>query len=120
MRAVTVTPIDGWSPDQYERFRSERQQPFDDLLTLCHPVPGGRIVDLGCGTGDLTKILHEEMAAEETVGIDSSPAMLERAQSSYGERRGPLLRAGRHRDVARRRASISCSPMRRCSGSTIT
>ena len=41
MRAVTVTPIDGWSPDQYERFRSERQQPFDDLLTLCHPVPGG-------------------------------------------------------------------------------
>ena len=64
MRAVTVTPIDGWSPDQYERFRSERQQPFDDLLTLCHPVPGGRIVDLGCGTGDLTKILHEEMAAQ--------------------------------------------------------
>ena len=64
MRAVTVTPIDGWSPDQYERFRSERQQPFDDLLTLCHPVPGGRVVDLGCGTGDLTKILHEEMAAE--------------------------------------------------------
>ena len=55
MSAVTVTPIDGWSPDQYERFRSERQQPFDDLLTLCHPVPGGRIVDLGCGTGDLTQ-----------------------------------------------------------------
>ena len=43
---------------------------------LCHPVPGGRVVDLGCGTGDLTKILHEEMQAKETVGIDSSPAML--------------------------------------------
>jgi trans-aconitate 2-methyltransferase len=83
MAAVTVTPIDGWSPDQYERFRSERQQPFDDLLALCHPVPGGRVVDLGCGTGDLTKILHEEMAAEQTVGIDSSPAMLARAQSTY-------------------------------------
>ena len=82
MSAVTVTPIDGWSPDQYERFRSERQQPFDDLLTLCHPVPGGRVVDLGCGTGDLTRILHEEMAAQETVGIDSSPAMLARAQST--------------------------------------
>ena len=40
MGAVTVTPIDGWSPDQYERFRSERQQPFDDLLALCHPVRG--------------------------------------------------------------------------------
>ena len=41
MSAVTVTPIDGWSPDQYERFRSERQQPFDDLLMLCHPSPVG-------------------------------------------------------------------------------
>src|ERR1700756_1265835 len=83
MRAVTVTPIDGWSPEQYERFRSERQQPFDDLLMLCHPVPGGRVVDLGCGTGDLTKILHEEMQAMETVGIDSSPAMLTRAQTAF-------------------------------------
>jgi trans-aconitate 2-methyltransferase len=92
MRAVTVTPIDGWSPDQYERFRSERQQPFDDLLTLCHPVPGGRMVDLGCGTGDLTKILHEEMAAKETVGIDSSPAMLARAQAAFADVAGLSFR----------------------------
>jgi trans-aconitate 2-methyltransferase len=83
MSPVTVTPIDGWSPDQYERFRSERQQPFDDLLMLCHPVPGGRVVDLGCGTGDLTKILHQEMEAGETVGIDSSAAMLERAHAAH-------------------------------------
>jgi trans-aconitate 2-methyltransferase len=83
MAGVTVTPIDGWSPDQYERFRSERRQPFDDLLSLCHPVPDGRIVDLGCGTGELTKVLHEEMEAKETVGIDSSTAMLERAQSAH-------------------------------------
>ena len=94
MSAVTVTPIDGWSPDQYERFRSERQQPFDDLLTLCHPVPGGRVVDLGCGTGDLTKILHEEMAAEQTVGIDSSPAMLARAQSAYADVAGLSFKQG--------------------------
>jgi trans-aconitate 2-methyltransferase len=78
-----VTPIDGWNPDQYERFRSERQQPFDDLLMLCHPAPGGRIVDLGCGTGDLTKTLHEEMEAGATTGIDSSTVMLERAQAAH-------------------------------------
>ena len=83
MSAVTLTPIDGWSPDQYERFRSQRQQPFDDLLMLCQPVPGGGVVDLGCGTGDLTRVLHEEMQAKETVGIDSSPTMLARAHASY-------------------------------------
>jgi trans-aconitate 2-methyltransferase len=94
MRAVTVTPIDGWSPDQYERFRSERQQPFDDLLMLCHPVPGGHVVDLGCGTGDLTKILHQEMEAKETIGIDSSPAMLARAQAAHGEVPGLSFASG--------------------------
>jgi trans-aconitate 2-methyltransferase len=88
MCPVTVTPIDGWNPDQYERFRSERQQPFDDLLMLCHPVPGGRVVDLGCGTGDLTRILHQEMEAKETVGIDSSQAMLARAEASHGDAPG--------------------------------
>jgi trans-aconitate 2-methyltransferase len=52
---------------------------------MCHPVGGGRVVDLGCGTGDLTKVLHEEMDAKETIGIDSSQAMLERAQSSHAD-----------------------------------
>jgi trans-aconitate 2-methyltransferase len=79
MGVVTVTPIDGWSPEQYDRFRAERQQPFNDLLTLCQPVPGGRIVDLGCGTGDLTRILHQDLLAASTVGVDSSEAMLARA-----------------------------------------
>lgn len=35
-----------------------------------------RVVDLGCGTGELTRVMHERLAARETVGIDNSPAML--------------------------------------------
>jgi trans-aconitate 2-methyltransferase len=88
MWAVTLTPIDGWSPDQYERFRSERQQPFDDLLALCHPIADGRVVDLGCGTGDLTVILHQDMGASRTVGIDSSDAMLGRAIATHSDVKG--------------------------------
>jgi trans-aconitate 2-methyltransferase len=83
MGAVTVTPIDGWNPDQYERFRAERRQPFDDLLALCQPVPDGQIVDLGCGTGDLTLELHRRLGPAETVGVDSSEAMLARATANH-------------------------------------
>ena len=85
MDTVTVTPIEGWNPDQYERFFAERRQPFDDLVALCIPVPGGRVVDLGCGTGNLTVELHERMQAAETVGIDSSESMLARAQADHGD-----------------------------------
>jgi trans-aconitate 2-methyltransferase len=74
-----------WDPDQYERFKAERARPFWDLLALVQPCPGGRVVDLGCGTGELTKELHRHLEASETVGIDSSPAMLERARPFAGD-----------------------------------
>ncbi len=70
---------DTWSPGQYNRFATQRQQPFHDLLALIEPHPGMRIVDLGCGTGELTSMLHSHVHASETVGIDSSEQMLAKA-----------------------------------------
>ena len=78
------TQHDTWDPAQYQRFAAERRQPFDDLLALVRPVPGGRVVDLGCGTGELTVELHEHAGAATTLGIDSSSAMLERAPTANG------------------------------------
>lgn len=71
---------DAWNPDQYERFRTERLQPAFDLMSLVAPVPGGRAIDLGCGTGEITRLLHEAVQAGETTGIDSSQAMLEKCR----------------------------------------
>jgi trans-aconitate 2-methyltransferase len=68
-----------WDVDQYERFKNERAQPFRDLGALIEPRPNMRIVDLGCGTGELTRELHELLAASETLGIDSSESMLLKA-----------------------------------------
>lgn len=71
-----------WNPEQYRKFEKEREQPFFDLLTLLHPMPlSSRIVDLGCGSGKLTQILHEQYQASYTLGIDTSPDMLAQAHS---------------------------------------
>jgi len=68
-----------WSPEQYERFKAERRQPFDDLLSLIEKQPRMRVADLGCGTGELTRELHDSLSAEETIGIDDSETMLLKA-----------------------------------------
>jgi trans-aconitate 2-methyltransferase len=78
-------PTDTWDPAQYERFGDERSAPFFDLLALVEPCPGGQVVDLGCGTGELTRVLHERTGARETLGIDSSEAMLARSASHAGD-----------------------------------
>ncbi len=77
-------PSEVWNPDQYDRFRRERQQPFFDLLALLRPAKEPRVVDLGCGTGELTRELHHRLGARETIGVDSSAAMLERAAAHDG------------------------------------
>jgi trans-aconitate 2-methyltransferase len=74
-----------WSPEQYLRFAAERRQPFDDLVALVERRPGMRVVDLGCGTGELTRDLHRSLDAAETVGIDDSDSMLRKAAPLAGE-----------------------------------
>ncbi len=71
---------DVWKPEQYERFREERAQPFRDLLTLVRPAAGMRVLDVGCGTGELTAGMHRSLDAKRTLGIDRSAAMLTEAR----------------------------------------
>jgi trans-aconitate 2-methyltransferase len=79
---MTTSP---WKPEQYERFRNERSQPFFDLLSLVEPAPGGRVVDLGCGTGELTRVLHVKTKARLTIGLDNSETMLAKSQQFTGD-----------------------------------
>jgi trans-aconitate 2-methyltransferase len=76
---------DSWNPEQYERFRDERSEPFFALMELVRPRDGMRVVDLGCGTGDLTLLLHKHLRASETLGLDNSEAMLAKARSLAGD-----------------------------------
>jgi trans-aconitate 2-methyltransferase len=75
---------DSWNPGQYAKFLRERSAPFFDLLDLVEARPGMRAVDLGCGTGELTRQLHERLGCRETLGIDRSAKMLEKSAAFAG------------------------------------
>jgi trans-aconitate 2-methyltransferase len=65
-----------WDPGRYHQFHSQRSAPFEDLLALVHPRPGLKVVDLGCGTGELTRRLADALPESDALGLDSSPEML--------------------------------------------
>jgi trans-aconitate 2-methyltransferase len=65
-----------WDPERYRAFQSERFAPFDDLVALIRVRDGISAVDLGCGTGELTRRLADLLPGSDVAGIDSSPQML--------------------------------------------
>src|SRR6185312_5180877 len=75
-----------WDPKQYDKFRSAREQPFEDVVALIRPTAGMRVVDLGCGPGNLTRKLAERFGDAEVIGVDSSAPMLEKAREHVAPR----------------------------------
>ncbi len=65
-----------WDPDRYRAFADERARPFLDLVARIGAEAPGLVVDLGCGTGELTAHLARRWPGAEVVGVDSSPEMV--------------------------------------------
>jgi trans-aconitate 2-methyltransferase len=71
-----------WSPGQYLTFSDHRLRPALDLLQRVPLDRPGRIVDLGCGAGNVTALLRQRWPEAKLTGVDSSAAMLARARES--------------------------------------
>ncbi|SHG41334.1 methyltransferase domain-containing protein [Halobaculum gomorrense] len=76
-----MSDADEWDVDRYEESHGFVHEYGADLLDLLDPVPGERVLDLGCGTGHLTARIGERGA--EAVGVDADQAMLAEARASY-------------------------------------
>jgi trans-aconitate 2-methyltransferase len=72
-----------WNPGAYARFRGLRLRPALDLLAQVGDLPKGDVIDLGCGDGAAAEALELRFAGHRVVGVDSSPAMLDKAKG-YG------------------------------------
>jgi len=71
-----------WDPAQYLKFGGERLRPAHDLIARIPLDAPASIVDLGCGTGTVTALLHARWPAARLVGVDNSQPMLDRARAA--------------------------------------
>jgi trans-aconitate 2-methyltransferase len=71
-----------WNPEQYLKFADHRLRPAIDLLNRVDVTAPGLVYDLGCGAGNVTRVLRARWPEARIVGIDSSPEMLERAKKA--------------------------------------
>jgi trans-aconitate 2-methyltransferase len=75
-----------WNPSTYLQFADERSRPFFDLTARIGAASPRRVVDLGCGPGQLTATLADRWQNASVLGLDSSPDMIESARRHEGER----------------------------------
>lgn len=69
-----------WDPAVYLRAADERARPFLDLVARIGAGAPRRVVDLGCGPGNLTALLRERWPDARLQAIDSSPDMVAAAR----------------------------------------
>lgn len=70
-----------WDPNKYNEFKEDRYKPFGDLTSHIIDKPNLKVLDLGCGTGELTQKLYNQLTNPFLIGIDSSAEMLAKAPS---------------------------------------
>lgn len=71
-----------WNPQQYLTFEDHRLRPALDLLGGIPLEVPKTVVDLGCGTGNVTRIIQERWPSAKVVGLDSSTEMLRKAREA--------------------------------------
>lgn len=69
-----------WDPERYLTYADERGRPFVDLIARINASAPMRVADLGCGPGNLTRLLSDRWPEARVVGLDSSPQMIETAR----------------------------------------
>ena len=80
-RVYRMSEAKHWNPELYEAKHAFVWNLGRGLVELLNPVKGERILDLGCGTGQLTNEIAKSGA--DVLGLDSSPDMIGQARQNY-------------------------------------
>ena len=73
-----------WDPDLYLRFADHRLRPALELLSRVPLATPNVVYDLGCGAGEMARLMAERWPGATVFGLDSSREMLAKAADTEG------------------------------------
>lgn len=83
-----------WNASQYLKFQKQRTQPAIDLVNRIPVRDPKKILDVGCGPGNSTRVLKDMFPGALVIGIDNSENMLEKARADHPDIEFRLCDAG--------------------------
>src|SRR5690606_11462865 len=80
-RDIIMSSVNEWNPNLYDNKMGYVSSFGKGVVELLQPTKGEKILDIGCGTGDLTYEISKSGA--NVTGMDFSKDMIEQAKNKY-------------------------------------
>ena len=93
--------------------RRQREM-LETFLTAISFPPEARVLDVGCGTGAVARVLSEWPGAGEVIGVDPSPVFIERARQLATQLRNVSFCVGDARSLDFEDASVDVAVVHTC------
>jgi trans-aconitate 2-methyltransferase len=74
-----------WDAAAYDRVADPQEEWAREVIDRLDLRGDETVLDAGCGSGRVTRLLLERLPRGRVIGVDSSPSMIERARESLGD-----------------------------------
>jgi trans-aconitate 2-methyltransferase len=75
-----------WDAATYHRVAGPQEEWARGVIDRLELAGDETLLDAGCGTGRVTRLLLERLPRGRVIGVDASPSMIEKARESLGDR----------------------------------
>jgi trans-aconitate methyltransferase len=72
-----------WNPEEYQDNSVNQKKWGADLISGLKLTGNERVLDIGCGVGNITAMIAEKLPRGFIIGLDSSPDMIRQAEKNY-------------------------------------
>jgi trans-aconitate 2-methyltransferase len=79
-----VSSARDWDAKTYDRVSTPQAEWAEDVLDRLELRGDETVLDAGCGSGRVTKVLQERLPRGKVIAVDASPSMVEKAREALG------------------------------------